>query len=85
MVGDNDRRAICALLLSFLSLLVYPFLVVGSISAAPSGEERSLISRTEAYLRGRLEENFNFIFLAIVIVFQLIPIYLTRSVYDDQS
>ena len=63
----------------------YPFFVVGSISASPSGEKRWLITRTKACLRGRLEENVNLIFLAIVVVFQLIRIYLTRSVYDNQS
>ena len=63
----------------------YPFFVVGSISASPSGEERWLITRTKACLRGRLEENVNLIFLAIVVVFQLIRIYLTGSVYDNHS
>ena len=63
----------------------YPFFVVGSISAASSGEERWLITQTEACLFRRLEENFNLIFLAIVVVFQIIRIYLTRSVYDNQS
>ena len=86
MAGDYDRRAICALLLSFLSAgSFYPFFVVGSISAASSGEERWLITQTEACLCRRLEENLNLIFLAIVVVFQLIRIYLTRSVYDSQS
>ena len=84
----NLRPSALFSLFSLFSLFAgsfYPFFVVGSISASPSGEERWLITRTKACLRGRLEEKVNLIFLAIVVVFQLIRIYLTRSVYDNQS